>query len=326
MRGNRFGKKIHINPVYKKELKQSARMPRTAIILLVYNSLMLLFGLFAFYVTFEGGGRYGSGIDYSDILSIYAIMTGIEFTLILLITPMLTAGTIAGEREKQTLDILLTTKLSTFQLISGKLASSLSLILLLMMSSLPILAIVFSVGGVTLTDLMQFMLLLFVTSIYIGSIGIFFSVLCRKTTAATVCSYMALFVLLFGTIAAAGAVGIMKSLNSEVYHGIMSLYTYYRVKIGPFAFILLINPLLTFAAMIYDQVGEAAMVMGCLEQAGKAGTFIVRHWFPVSMLLQAGIAAGLLAASQALLKSGGKKERIAVRGKRTQNTEKKARQ
>ncbi len=76
----RWGKKLHINPVYKKELKQSARMPRTAVILLVYNSLMLLFGLFAFYVTFEGGRRYASVVDYSDILSIYSIMTGIEFT------------------------------------------------------------------------------------------------------------------------------------------------------------------------------------------------------------------------------------------------------
>lgn len=319
----RWGKKLHINPVYKKELKQSARMPRTAVILLVYNSLMLLFGLFAFYVTFEGGRRYASVVDYSDILSIYSIMTGIEFTLILLITPMLTAGTIAGEREKQTLDILLTTKLTTFQLILGKLASSLSLILLLMISALPILAIVFSVGGVTLPDLMQFMLLIFVTSIYIGSIGIFFSVLCRKTTAATVSSYLALFVLLFGTIAAVGAVGIVKSLDTEQYYGILSLYTYYNVSIGPFVFILLVNPLLTFAAMIYGQVGEAALIMGCLEQTGAVGDFIVRNWFPISMILQAGIAAGLLAASQALLKPGGKRGR---RGIWEKNTRKKARQ
>ena len=308
MRNYRF----RVNPVYKKELKQSARTSRTAIILLVYNGLMLLFGLFAFYVTFEGDRQLS--VSYTDILSVYSIMTGIELGLILLITPMLTAGTIAGEREKQTLDILLTTRLTPEKLISGKLQSALSTILMLVFSSLPVLALVFSVGGVTFRDLAQFIVLIFITSIYIGSMGMFFSVLCRRTTEATIWSYVALAIVLFGTTAVVGVTGILKCMNAEQgdgYYGVFSLYTYYNIGIGPVC-LLLINPLLTFAAMVKDQVGGAAMLMGCLEQESRLGNYIVENWLLFSLTLQTIIAAVLLGASARMLRptGGGRKQRL----------------
>ena len=111
-----------INPIYLKEIRIGVRTKKAAIILLLYNGLLALFGLFFFYVTFDAGSRYTGRINYSDILSIYVVIVAVEFALVLFTVPGLTSGAISGEREKQTLDILLTTTLSPLQIITGKLA------------------------------------------------------------------------------------------------------------------------------------------------------------------------------------------------------------
>ena len=54
----------------------------------------------------------------------FAVLTILQMALVLFITPSLTAGAISSEREKQTLNILLTTTQSSTQIIIGKLFSS----------------------------------------------------------------------------------------------------------------------------------------------------------------------------------------------------------
>ena len=166
----------YLNPVYKIGLKQSARTKKTVVLLLVYNFLLAGLGLLVFYLTFDREGRMRENIAYSGILTLYCVMAAMEFVMILLIVPASTAGAVAGEREKQTLDILLSTKITPFHIVTGKLAASISMVILLAVSSMPVLAIVFSIGGITLSDMFTFLLLLGVTAVYIGSIGIFFSV------------------------------------------------------------------------------------------------------------------------------------------------------
>ena len=46
----------HINPVYKRELKQTARMKKTLVMILVYNLLLACFGLLVFYLMFDRDG------------------------------------------------------------------------------------------------------------------------------------------------------------------------------------------------------------------------------------------------------------------------------
>ncbi len=156
----------YLNPVYKIGLKQSARTKKTVVLLLVYNFLLAGLGLLVFYLTFDREGRMRENIAYSGILTLYCVMAAMEFVMILLIVPASTAGAVAGEREKQTLDILLSTKITPFHIVTGKLAASISMVILLAVSSMPVLAIVFSIGGITLSDMFTFLLLLGVTAGY----------------------------------------------------------------------------------------------------------------------------------------------------------------
>nr|MDE7299229.1 ABC transporter permease subunit [Lachnospiraceae bacterium] len=146
----------YINPVYKKELKQTARMKKTLVLLLAYNLLLASFSLLVFYLTFDHEGRINSNVDYSGILTLYIVMTALEFVMVLLIVPASTAGAVVGEREKQTLDILLSTSVSPLQVIVGKLAASISMVILLAVSSMPVLAMLTRIGGLLIFDWVYF--------------------------------------------------------------------------------------------------------------------------------------------------------------------------
>jgi len=290
---------MKINPVYQKELKTSVRSMKTAIILLGYNGILALFGLFAFYVTFEYESRYGGIVNYSDILQIYAILTATEFGLVLFTVPALTATSISGEREKQTLEILLTTRLSPLQIILGKLASSISMMVLLAFSSLPILALVFSIGGITLQDLLEFMVLVVVTAIFVGSIGIFFSTLFKKTTAATVSTYGTLLFVGLGTILILWAITIV--LNLKVDKLSTGIASQQKSDIGNWILLLLINPGVSCFAMIESQIGTGSRLTTFFRNFGTISMEIQNNWFLLSVFLQLGISAILIWCSTRLL-------------------------
>ncbi len=276
---------MKINPVYKKELKIGVRTIKTALIILGYNGLLALFGLFAFYATFEYGSRYGGTINYTAVLELYAIIAAVEFGLVLFTVPALTAGSISGEREKQTLDILLTTKLSPMQIILGKLASSISIMILLALSSLPILSLVFSIGGVTFVDMLEFMALIIITAIYVGSIGIFFSCLFKKTTVATVSTYGALLFLVLGTFFILTAIVILKNMNAANLVN-QSDYLYQSPKAGYWVLIYLINPAITCFAMIEGQIGTGSRFVQFLRKFGTSSQWIENNWFFISVAVQ----------------------------------------
>lgn len=276
---------MKINPVYKKELKIGVRTIKTALIILGYNGLLALFGLFAFYATFQYGSRYGGTINYAKVLELYAIIAAVEFGLVLFTVPALTAGSISGEREKQTLDILLTSKLTPLQIIFGKLASSISIMILLAFSSLPIISLVFSIGGVTFFDLLKFMVLIIITAIYIGSIGIFFSCLFKKTTAATVSTYGALLFLVLGTFFILAAIAILKDMKAAA---LVTESDYIRQSrdAGYWILILLINPAITCFSMIEDQIGTGSRFVSFLREFGVTSNWIENNWFLISAAIQ----------------------------------------
>lgn len=288
-----------INPVYLKEIKIGVRTRKTAIILLLYNGLLALFGLFFFYVTFDAASRYSGQIAYSDILSVYSIIIAAEFALVLFTVPGLTAGAISGEREKQTLDILLTTNLSPLKIIIGKLGSSISIMILLAVSSLPILSLVFAIGGITPFNFLEFLLLIIITSIFVGSIGIFFSTLYKRTTPSNVTSYGAILFLVVGTFIIIWAIQViidLNLLNQTIEDGI-----YYNSSIGYWVLILLVNPAVTCFSMLQEQIGTGYGFSRFISEFALVPDFFINNWFFISISIQLLISVILILWSSWLL-------------------------
>ena len=138
---------MKLNPVFKNEIKLSSRTMKSSWMVFGYNAVLIVASMMVLYSMMDTV-HYGYSMDYSEMVGLYVVMAYMEFGMILLIIPAITAGSIAGERERQTLDMLLATKMKPWSIVLGKLESSLSSVLMLAVSSLPVLSIVFIFGGV----------------------------------------------------------------------------------------------------------------------------------------------------------------------------------
>ncbi len=228
---------MNINPVLLKELKVRMRGWRSAGIIGSYLLILTLVALFIVYTTFMN--PYSSTIDPQVSIGAYTGLAVIQFILIMFIVPALTSGAIAGERERQTLDLVLCTKLRPISIITGKLFASTSQTLLLIIASLPLFSMVFLFGGISIKEIIQLFGFYIVTAVTIGCIGIFFSTYLKKTTAATVLTYGMLAFLAFGTI----------------FIGIFYIRIFYQWNYQNFLPILYTNPLAGFSSLLSEQFG-----------------------------------------------------------------------
>ena len=101
----------------------------------------------------------------------------VETLLVVFLAPAFTSGAISLEREKQTLDMLAATPISSLAIVVGKLLSALAYVFLLIAASIPLTAIVFVFGGVGPDDVLRAYAVLIVTALGLGSMGLFISAL-----------------------------------------------------------------------------------------------------------------------------------------------------
>ncbi|MES2464943.1 MAG: ABC transporter permease subunit [Armatimonadota bacterium] len=119
--------------------------------------------------------------------------------LIALIAPALTAGSVIGERQRQSLDLLITTPLTAGELLIGKMLSSIAFLGLLLCLSLPASALCVLLGGATISDVFRIYVLLAVDGIVLAAIGLFFSCASRTSLLALVWTYLTVVAVIYGT-------------------------------------------------------------------------------------------------------------------------------
>lgn len=178
------------NPVFESSAKRRMRSFRAPLLITMYTLFVLLVSTSAFSVL---GQSEVSIANMRVGVECYIYLSAIQFALIVLVSPSLTAGSISGERERQTLDILLCSRVGPFRIVLGKLFSSVCFIALLIVSSMPMMGVMLLFGGIRLYDVAMMLLLLVLTAFACGSIGIFCSAVFKRTVTATVVSYLIIF-------------------------------------------------------------------------------------------------------------------------------------
>lgn len=185
-----------INPVLLKELKQRFRNGKASWLLALY---LLLLGGFVLGFTYLSY-RHSPGLfQPSRSRELFIVLSMAHLILLAFVTPGLTAGVISGERERQTLNVLLTTRLTTLQIIWSKLVSSCAFVILLLIATLPLYSIVFIYGGISPAQVIGVFGFYLVTMFLFGSIGVACSSLIQRTGASTVAAYGTAFLLSAGT-------------------------------------------------------------------------------------------------------------------------------
>ncbi|WP_240647548.1 ABC transporter permease [Paenibacillus nanensis] len=187
-----------INPVLDKEIRLRMRSPRAMWTLFFY---LLAIGLMAFAAIYLTQVLSGSGSSYNPEQSkiLFYFLSFAQLGLVAFMAPGLTAGVISGEREKQTLNLLLTTQQSSSTIILSKLVSSLSFMVLIVVSTIPIYAMVFLYGGVSPKQMTLIFLFYLFIMLVLGSFGIFFSTILKKTMMSVISTYGVTLFIFVGT-------------------------------------------------------------------------------------------------------------------------------
>lgn len=198
---------LRSNPVAGKELRERMRGGRAFAVVTVYLLLMSAFAVLLFLANAPFTRGLATSVTGDLGRTVFAGLVGLELVLIMFIAPAFTAGAVTGERERQTYDLLKITLLPRPTFLIGKLESALGFIVLLLLSAIPLQSIAFLFGGVSETELIVSFIILTVTAVTFGAVGIFFSTLTDKTVTASVRSYSAALIVLIGVPVAVAFLG-----------------------------------------------------------------------------------------------------------------------
>lgn len=286
------------NPVFSLELKTRMRTFKAIVGIIIYVGILLFVGSMYYAVSTEGQVYNGvDAINANQLLgtTLYTLIALLQFVLIMVITPAQTAGSISGERERQTLDLLLCTKMSSLSIVVGKLLSSLAYILLLIISSLPLFSLVFLFGGITPGDIIALFLFYIVIAMVVGSISIFFSTVFKRTVVATVVSYVTIFAWYVLTFLIA------------IYLVSMRYITEPFIQQMSVPFILYFNPLFGLGDIMSRQLGTSTQNMfrdmfGLRMGLSIQGTNIILSPWVVNIILMCIITAIMLIISSIRIK------------------------
>ncbi len=172
-----------------KEMRLRMRRERTIWILVFY---VLLLGLLA-WITLNSSFASGSTSinQWSSIgYALYHLLTAIQLLLILFITPAFTTAAINGEKERQTYEMLICSRLSSFSLVTGKLFAGVSSSLLLIAASIPLFSLVFFLGGVPPVAILQDLFTFVITAILVATLGFLCSAMFPRPAVSIVITYM----------------------------------------------------------------------------------------------------------------------------------------
>ncbi len=162
------------NPITVRLVQSGSRRPKHAYIRSGYLAALILVLLWALVTA-------GSGpISYRDMAArgaaSFEIVAYLQIGLICILAPVFMAGAIAQEANPKTWDILLTTPLSSAQIVLGNLLGRLFFVLALLAASLPLFALTQYFGGVPGKSILTSYLIAGCAAILVGAIAISLSV------------------------------------------------------------------------------------------------------------------------------------------------------
>lgn len=172
-------------PLLTRELTERAAQGRTYVMRTLYAVLLFALFLFAYVGISHRPNLTGLGLGKPLLFR----MTALQFAGIFIFLPAIMCGSIAGERERGTLSLLLLTRLTPWEIIIQKLIGGLVPMFSFLLLSLPLAGLAYNLGAVTVPDLLNTSLFLFSATVVLGAISLFASAWCRTAVGAYV-AYM----------------------------------------------------------------------------------------------------------------------------------------
>ena len=187
------------NPVLSRELLVNLRSSRSFGLQLAYVAFLGTVVYFAWPAGVEATNQVGPGVS-QRLFNLFFLG---QFFLVALVAPTFAAGSITGEKERKTYEMLLASPLEPGTILVGKLLSSSTYLILLIISSLPLMILCFLLGGILLSEIARAYLILILAAGTFGLISVACSSFFGRTSSALVVSYLVILPLALLTISVA---------------------------------------------------------------------------------------------------------------------------
>jgi ABC-type transport system involved in multi-copper enzyme maturation permease subunit len=174
------------NPVLQRELLVNLRMHRAFVLLFVYIGLLGLV-VFAAWPTQQRLDLTNSPEEAKRLVNMFFLG---QYILMSLMAPSFAAGTVTGEKERKTYEMLLASPMRPVAIVVGKLLASLSHLAVLVFCSLPIVMLCLPLGGVSLYEVLATYVAMAASVATFGMISMACSSYFSRTIAAEVVSYL----------------------------------------------------------------------------------------------------------------------------------------
>ena len=254
------------NPIIAFSATRRMRSFRTILTVTAYAGMLLLIACLML------GGMFGNTVTIQSMqqgVRCYLVLTAAQFALLVLIGPAMTSASIAGEKERRTLELLLVTNTRSFRIASGKMMESFALLALLIVSGLPAMCLTVVAGGVTFVQVLVSMLFLLAVAYATVCVGIFASACSRTSVRGGVMSYR--IIALVAVLTSLPVIfGYPRDITDVVYDTRQYAALTPGGALGMIHPVLFFNPGYGLVALLQDQT--ALLSTSALEKVPGLGT------------------------------------------------------
>jgi hypothetical protein len=195
-----------------KEYRQRARGLATLGLIMTYTVILGLVSFFVYassYLALQHSDKTSGDVGLA--MSIATFIT--QMILALLLALSLNASTIAHEKDQETFDLLNLTLFKSYEIVCGKFLSSTGFLFILVVTALPIYALAFTFGGMSVEAFWQLAAVVVGMTLFISSLGVLFSLISDDVRTALGRSFFALIV--YGVVTLFFGWMLVGSLDNE---------------------------------------------------------------------------------------------------------------
>lgn len=241
------------NPIYKKEKLVEEGNIKLSVIIFLFNSILAFFTLIQ--INIENVNiNFSLEVDYGAFFEIFKFISLCEYFMIAVLVAGYSSSCISSEMEDDKFELMLLTKLDSYDVIKGKLLHILSDVCVVIISSMPVLALSFMYSGISIKDVVLIFMGYLSAMIFISSIGIFVASIFKKARISYIITYISIFVIfiLRG--------GVLFDFN------ISSYMNWYSSEINIADILTFINPVNIFLISVNRIFGHYGIVINMMSK------------------------------------------------------------
>lgn len=220
-------------PIFVREVLTLPRSPRHYVARSIYTGVLFIL-LWTAWQAVVGFQQVTLASDTARFAAPFLyLLSWVQVGLVLFFAPILCANSITTEKDRRTFLVLLVTDLTNWEIVFGKLASSLLQLFVLVLAAVPVFALTSLLGGASVRQILTVVLITLATAIAAGSLGILMATWRDRTFQTLALTVICLSMYLLLTELSGTFVPPFAGIRKEVWLGLLNPIHAIRLTLDP---------------------------------------------------------------------------------------------